>query len=74
LSTSKKALGDALGDAPGGQGRPRLGVRMNLRPLHGDVAAANFRNAGLSAMRRRSLALGSVLVASLAGCALGPEA
>jgi NodT family efflux transporter outer membrane factor (OMF) lipoprotein len=69
LSTSKKALGDA----PGGPGRPRLGVRTNLRSLHGDVAAANFRNAGLSAMRRRSLAFGSALVASLAGCALGPD-
>ena len=45
----------------------------DLRSLCGDVAAANFRNAGLSAMRRRSLALGSALVASLGGCALGPD-
>jgi NodT family efflux transporter outer membrane factor (OMF) lipoprotein len=70
LSTSKKALGDVPG---GGPGRPRLRVRTNLRSLRGDVAAANFRNAGLSATRRRSLALGSALVASLAGCALGPD-
>jgi NodT family efflux transporter outer membrane factor (OMF) lipoprotein len=50
-------------------------VRTNLRSLCGDVAAANFRNADLclSAMRRRSLAFGSALVASLAGCALGPD-
>ena len=31
------------------------------------------RGSFLSAMRRRSLALGSALVASLAGCALGPD-
>jgi hypothetical protein len=67
LSTSKKALGDAPG---GGPGWPRLGVRTNLRSIHGDVAAAS---AGLFATRRRSLALGSVLAASLAGCALGPD-